>query len=125
MRLKMDQGCSYFLTQPVYSDEDIQRIGQLREMTGAKIIAGIMPLVSYKNAMFLANEMPGIHIPQEIVEKYHPDMTREEAEDVAVDTSLAIAEKLWDVCDGYYMMTPFNRVGLIVRIIEVIRETFA
>ncbi len=125
MRLKMDQGCSYFLTQPVYSDEDIQRIGQLREMTGAKIIAGIMPLVSYKNAMFLANEMPGIHIPQEIVEKYHPDMTREEAEDVAVDTSLAIAEKLCDVCDGYYMMTPFNRVGLIVRIIEVIRETFA
>ena len=122
MRLKMDQGCSYFLTQPVYSDEDIKRIALLRDMTGAKILAGIMPLVSYKNAMFIANEMPGIQIPEGIVKRYHPDMTREEAEDVAVDTSLQIAGKLSGVCDGYYMMTPFNRVGLIVKIIEAIRQ---
>ena len=48
MESKMKQGCSFFLTQPIYSDEDGERIGQLREMTGAKILGGIMPLVSRK-----------------------------------------------------------------------------
>ncbi len=125
MQLKMDQGCSYFLTQPVYSQEDIQRVAQLKEMTGANIIAGIMPLVSYKNAIFMTNEMPGIHIPDEIVSRYHPDMTREEAEDVAVSTSLDIARNIAGVCDGYYLMTPFNRVTLIVKIIDAIRDELA
>ncbi len=122
MMSKMEQGCSYFLTQPVYSKEDIMRLSYLKEKTGAKICAGIMPLVSYKNAVFMANQMPGIHIPDEVVSAYREDMTREEAEDVAIDISLTIARGLQDIADAYYFMTPFNRVELIARIIERIRE---
>lgn len=122
MKLKMENGCSGFLTQPVYSDEDIERIKELKEMTGAKIMCGIMPLVSYKNAMFIKNEMPGIKVTDEIVAKYHEDMTREEAEEVAVEVSLDIAEKLYPYADGFYMMTPFNRAELVGRIIDKIKS---
>jgi homocysteine S-methyltransferase len=122
MELKMEQGCSFFLTQPIYSDEDVQRISDLKEKTGAKILGGIMPLVSKKNALFIANEMPGMHVPQEILDAYHQDMSREEAEAVAVQVSVEIAEKLKPVVDGFYFMTPFNRVGLICNIVETIRE---
>lgn len=122
MSLKMEQGCSFFLTQPVYGDEDIERLSYLKNKTGAKIMAGIMPLVSYKNALFMANEMPGIHVPQEIVELYSPEMSREEAEEVAVRVSLDIADKMKETVDGYYFMVPFNRVKLICRIIEQIRK---
>ena len=122
MSLKMEQGCSFFLTQPVYGTEDIKRLAYLKEKTGAKIMAGIMPLVSYKNALFMANEMPGIHVPQEIVELYSPEMSREEAEEVAVRVSLDIADKMKETADGYYFMVPFNRVKLICRIIEQIRK---
>ncbi|MDD6194343.1 MAG: bifunctional homocysteine S-methyltransferase/methylenetetrahydrofolate reductase [Lachnospiraceae bacterium] len=121
MKSKMERGCSFFLTQPIYSKEDIERIGQLREMTGAKIMGGIMPLVSRKNALFIANEMPGIRVPQEILDRYQPDMTRQEYEKVAVQVSVEIAEKLSSVVDGFYFMTPFNRVGLICTIIEEVR----
>ncbi len=120
MRAKMERGCSFFLTQPIYSDWDIKRIGQLREMTGAKILGGIMPLVSKKNALFISNEMPGIRVPEEIVNAYDDNMTREEAEKVAVATSVQIANKLADVVDGYYFMTPFNRVNLICDIIDAL-----
>ena len=41
---------AYFLTQPIFSEEDVQRVIELKEMTGAKIICGLMPLVSYRNA---------------------------------------------------------------------------
>lgn len=122
MKQKMDRGCFCFLTQPVYSREDVERIAWLRGETGAKIIAGILPLVSYRNALFMANEMPGVKIPQEIISAYNPEMTREEAEETAISVSVCLAKDLEPVCDGYYFMTPFNRVELICRIIEKIRR---
>ena len=122
MQQKMQQGCSYFLTQPIYSLSDIKRLKELKEMTGAKIMAGIMPLVSYKNAMFIANQMPGIHVPEDIIVRYQPNLTREEYEEIAVDICVKIAVSLGDVADGYYFMTPFNRVSLICHVIEEIRK---
>lgn len=122
VRQKMEKGCRMFLTQPIYSPEDIARISYIREQTGAKIMCGIMPLVSYKNARFMANEMPGIRIPDEVVERYRPDMTREEAEQVGVDLAAGLAEEMKDIADGYYFMTPFNRAGMIAKILQKIRN---
>lgn len=122
MKKKMEAGCSYFLTQPVYSDEDIERVRQLKQKTGAKILPGIMPLVSYRNAMYMKNEMPGIHVPDEIVNCYQPDMERAEAEETAIRISVEIGKKAMDFADGFYFMTPFNRVSLVNGIIDRLRE---
>ncbi|MCI5826673.1 MAG: bifunctional homocysteine S-methyltransferase/methylenetetrahydrofolate reductase [Lachnospiraceae bacterium] len=119
MEKKIEAGCEYFLTQPIYSDEDVERIAYIRDALGerTKICCGIMPLVSYKNAMFLHNEMAGISIPEEILAKYDPDMSREAAQAVAVEISLGLAGKLSGIADAYYFMTPFNRADLICEII--------
>lgn len=122
MKKKMEAGCSYFLTQPVYSDADIERVRELKKRTGAKIILGIMPLVSYKNALFMKNELPGIDVPEEIINCYRPDMERAEAEETAVRISVEIGKKAMDFADGFYFMTPFNRVLLVNRIIDGLRE---
>ena len=122
MKKKMQAGCSYFLTQPVYSDADIERVRELKKRTGAKILLGIMPLVSYRNALFMKNELPGIDVPDEIVNQYHPDMSREEAEERAIQISVEIGKKAVDFADGFYMMTPFNRVSLVNRIINQLRN---
>lgn len=121
MKVKIEQGCRYFLTQPIYTDEDVQRIRYIKERVDTKILCGIMPLVSYKNALFVKNEMPGMHLSDEIVTRYRPDMTREEAEQVAVSICVETAGKLADIADGFYFMTPFNRTGLICRIMEEVR----
>ncbi len=118
MQKKIDAGVSWFMTQPIYSDEEVEKLARMKRELDTKILCGIMPLVSYRNAMFIKNEMPGIHVPDEIVEQYRPDMSRAEAEAVAVDISLAVIDKLKDVADGFYFMTPFNRVELICRIID-------
>ncbi len=119
MEKKIEAGCEYFLTQPVYSDSDIERIAYIKEAIygRAKIFCGIMPLVSYKNAMFIHHEMAGIHIPEEILAKYDPQMSREDAQAVAVEVSLELADKLAHIADGYYFMTPFNRAAMICEII--------
>lgn len=117
MRLKMEVGAQWFLTQPIYGQDDIDRLRELKEKSGGRIIAGIMPLVSRKNALFIKNEMPGIHVPEHVLEQYEEGMSREAYEDVAAAISVDLMKRLEDVCDGYYMMTPFNRAALIKRII--------
>lgn len=122
MQKKIDAGVSYFLTQPIYSKEDIERMRIMKETLDTKIICGIMPLVSYRNAMFIKNELPGIFVPDEVVEQYNPNMTKAEAEAVARKISLDVIEQLDGIADGYYFMTPFNRVSLICDIIDEMKH---
>ncbi|MDD7113461.1 MAG: bifunctional homocysteine S-methyltransferase/methylenetetrahydrofolate reductase [Lachnospiraceae bacterium] len=118
MKKKMDAGCSFFLTQPVYSEEELQRLSWLKEQTGAKILIGIMPLVSYRNALFIKNEMPGIYVPDQILEQYVPEGSREEWEAIAIRISKEIMQAGKEIGAGYYFMTPFQRVSLIQKIIR-------
>ena len=123
VKQKMEHGCSMFLTQPVYSKEDMERIAYIKEQTGAKIMCGILPFVSYKNAMFLANEMPGIRVPQEMLCRYTPDMPREEAQQAGIAMAVELAEAVRPTADGYYFMTPFNRAGMMAEIVRKVKET--
>ena len=122
MEKKCQAGAAFFLTQPIYSDEDIERIRYIKSRIDTKIICGIMPLVSYRNALFMKNEITGIHVPDEILARYDKDMSREEAQQVGVDVAAEIAEKLKDVTDGYYFMVPFNRASMIAEILKKIRN---
>ncbi len=117
MKLKMEQGCSYFMSQPVYSKAGIERLRYLKEETGANILVGVMPLVSYRNAWFIQNEMPGIDVPDEVLNRYPENGTKEEWEKTAVDISLSVMQESKDFA-GYYFMTPFNRVALIKKILD-------
>lgn len=121
VKQKCEAGAAFFLTQPVYSDEDIERIRRIKEETGAKIICGILPLVSYRNAVFMQNEVAGIRVPDEIVRQYDPDMDRSQAQQVGVDIAVQIARKLSSVSDGLYFMIPFNRAAMLAQILRKLR----
>ena len=118
MRKKCLAGADYFLTQPIFSDDDITRIQYIRSKIDTKILCGIMPLVSYRNAMFVHNEIAGIQVPAEIVARYDENMSREESEQVGIRVALEIIAKLQDAADGYYFIVPFNRASMICKIIE-------
>ncbi len=118
MNRKIEAGAAYFLTQPVFSKEDVKRIRYIKDKTDTKILCGIMPLVSYRNACFIKNEITGIYVPDNIVNRYHPDMSREEAENVGAQIAIEMMDLLNPVADGYYFMLPFNRVSLMEKILR-------
>lgn len=122
MQKKCEAGADYFLTQPIYSDEDVEKIRYVKENVDTKVLCGIMPLVSYRNANFMKNEVFGVHVPEEIVARYHKDMSREEGEETGIQIALEIIENLSDVADGYYFMVPFNRASMICTIMKRMRE---
>lgn len=117
MKKKIDAGATYFLTQPIYAPEDIERIYDIKQRVDTKILCGIMPFTSYRNANFVKNEIAGIRVPDEIVARYHPDMGREEAEIVGAEIASEIIDKLHEFADGYYFMLPFNRVSFMDKIV--------
>ena len=118
MKKKIDAGASFFLTQPVFSEEEVERLRRIRQEVPARILVGIMPLVSKKNALFIKNEMAGIHVTDQIVERFEGADTREAGEQVGIGLAREIMEKTADLADGYYFSIPFNRVQLLPRILD-------
>ena len=80
-----------------------------------------MPLVSYRNANFVNNEVSGITIPQEMIDCYR-DKTPEESAELAVRLSYEIAQRIAPTVDGYYFITPLGRVGIINQLLERMDE---
>lgn len=117
MKKKMAAGASFFLTQPLFTEADVTRLKRLADMSPARILCGIMPLVSRRNALFIQNEMAGIEVGGEIISRYREDMSREEGEAVGVGLAKEIISMTRDFAAGYYFSIPFNRVYLLERIL--------
>lgn len=115
---KMEAGAEFFLTQPVFTAEDAERLRRVKEETGARILCGIMPLVSRKNALFMKNEISGVNVTDEVIERYPENADREDGENVGVELAKEMIAITKDFADGYYFSFPFNRTYLLKRIIQ-------
>lgn len=119
---KMDCGVSAFLTQPVLSEQAALHLERARdELRGAKLIGGLFPVVSEKNARFLQSEVHGITVDEAVVRAY-AGLDRAQGEDMAVRLCREAASRISPFVDGYYMMTPFQRVELVCRVIRATRN---
>lgn len=118
VKKKIAAGATFFMTQPVFSDEDIERLRIIKKETGARILCGIMPFVSLRNATFMKNEMTGINVTDEVLSRYRADMTKEEGEQTGIDIAKEIIARTTDFVDGYYFSFPFNRVHMLEKILE-------
>ena len=87
----------------------------------AKILAGIMPVVSQRNAIFMENEINGIHVEDWIIEKF-AGLDRAQGEELGLAISLEMAKAALPYADGLYLMTPFNRVALMERLIGRLKQ---
>ncbi|CUH95928.1 hypothetical protein P22_2016 [Propionispora sp. 2/2-37] len=115
---KAEKGAGFFLTQPIFSSEAIDFLPTVKKPSQVKILGGIMPLVSYRNAMFLNNEIPGISIPEEHIHRFDPAMDRAEAEQAGIALAVEIARKIKPYVDGFYFITPFNRIEMVAKILQ-------
>ena len=119
---KLENGMSGFLTQPVLSAQAVENLKKARESLGerAKILAGILPVVSQRNAIFMENEVNGIHVDEAIIQKFE-GLDRAAGEELGLEVSVQAAKAAAPYADGFYLMTPFNRVALMERLIARLR----
>lgn len=119
---KLENGMSGFLTQPVLSAQAVENLKKTRETLGerAKILAGILPVVSQRNAIFMENEVNGIHVDDAIIQRFE-GLDRAAGEELGLEVSVQAAKAAAPYADGFYLMTPFNRVALMERLIARLR----
>lgn len=118
IKRKMAAGAEFFLTQPVFTRRQAEILRGLKEETGALILVGIMPLVSYRNALFMKNEMAGIDIPDEVLDLYPKDGTRQQGEEAGIRLAKDIMAITEGFADGYYFSFPFNRVHMLNEVLK-------
>lgn len=109
------------MTQPVLTKEAFENLRRAKSELNAKILGGIIPVVSERNAIFMNSEINGINVCDEII-NMHKGKTREESEDIAHSVSVNIAQQISPYVDGFYLMTPFSRISLMQRIVKDIKN---
>lgn len=118
---KIENGVSVLFTQPVLSERGFENLKRAKKELNVKILGGVMPVVSYRNACFMNNEMAGIEVEDKIIDLYK-GKDRAEGEKLAYKISVDIIDKISGYVDGYYLITPFKRVELLLKIIEYVQK---
>lgn len=118
---KERSGVSFFLTQPVFSSEAVEALKRAKGMLGAKLLAGLLPVASHRNAVFLGNEVPGMGIPEDAAERFR-GLDRAAGERLGLELALETAAGIKPLVDGYYVITPVNRYHMAEHLIREIRR---
>ncbi|WP_163528718.1 bifunctional homocysteine S-methyltransferase/methylenetetrahydrofolate reductase [Halobacillus ihumii] len=120
---KIKYGADYFISQPVYSKEQLKEVYEATKHISAPIYIGIMPLISSRNAEFLHNEVPGITLSSEIrqrMEACSHDPVLSQAEGIAIAKSLIDAAI--NYFNGIYLITPFLRYEITEELTHYIKQ---
>ena len=120
---KVDAGAQFAITQPVFDLEVfhhfLERIAHVR----IPIIAGIWPLASYRNAEFMNNEVPGVDVPQPILERMRRAETKEAARREGIAIAQEMLQELLPHVQGVQISAPFARYQTAVDVASVLPET--
>ncbi len=119
---KVDAGADFAITQPVFDIARFEDFLHDVESLQTPIVMGIWPLVSIRNAEFLANEVPGVSIPDEIMARMRK--AQEEGKEAALAEGVAIARQTLDVfkgsIQGVQVAAPFGRVDRAIEVLEAL-----
>lgn len=118
---KLACGASMLLTQPIFTEAAEQNFRRAAQELDCTLLAGILPVAGYRNALFLKNEVSGIDIPAALLDALK-DATPEQAQEISIAYSGKTVERLFDVADGFYIMTPLKKTAIVQGLIQVIRD---
>jgi homocysteine S-methyltransferase len=119
-RYKMEAGADFAITQPVVDREALERFLDDSGPVDIPVIAGIWPFVSLRSAEFLANEMPGVVVPLETVERMR--RAEESGPEAAIEEGVAIAIEMMEgtrsMVQGFHLTAPHRQVDVALRVLR-------
>jgi len=115
---KVDAGADFAVTQPVFDPKQLADFLKRVEQFRIPIVAGIWPLVSLRNAEFLANEVPGVSVPETVLARMK--QAQEKGKEAALAEGVAIAREMFQqvkgAVQGIQVSAPFGRVEVALEV---------
>lgn len=122
LKRKADLGVKFVITQPVFSRDDLERFLESTSQISIYKIIGIMPILSYKSAIYLSNNVKGVNIPKSILYKFE-NAAKEDSRLIALDLHeklLNDISNLLSYVDGLHIMKlDYEIVKLTKKYLEV------
>jgi homocysteine S-methyltransferase len=119
---KKAAGAELIMTQPIFQTDVLETVLRRIEHLALPVMVGVLPLVSYKNAEFLHNEVPGMQIPEEIRERMRKtpggDTARKEGVRIAREMLFAVRDRV----QGAYLMPPLGRYELALEVLDGLKR---
>ena len=116
---KVDAGAEFAVTQPVFDPRQLEAFLARVESYRIPIVAGIWPLVSLRNAEFLANEVPGVSVPEDVLARMRA--AQEKGKDAALAEGVAIAREMLarvrGMVQGVQVSAPFGKVEVALEVL--------
>jgi homocysteine S-methyltransferase len=117
-RQKVEAGAEFAITQPVFDSETLLRFLDDIQQYDIPILAGIWPLSSYRNALFMRNEVPGVVVPDSVMERMASVESRDGQLAMGVEIAREAVKRLRDRVTGIQVSAPFGRVDIACSVIE-------
>jgi len=119
---KVEAGAEYAITQPVFDTEQLMTFLDKISHVKIPIVAGIWPLVSFRNAEFMHNEVPGVNVTHEILERMRKasDVSKEFAREEGIAIARESLLEVRDVIQGVQVSAPFGNVRYALQVFEVL-----
>jgi homocysteine S-methyltransferase len=111
-------GAEFAITQPVYDAKALLNYIERVKGTGVRIIAGIWPLASYNNALFMNNEVPGVTIPKHIMERMRKASGKDEARRVGIETARELLTAVRPHISGVQVSAPLGNVEIALEVLK-------
>ena len=118
LKNKYNAGAEYVITQPVFDQSALISFIERAEKIGIHLplVAGIWPLISLKNALFLKNEVPGVYVPDSIIERMEKAKTKEDGIKYGIEIAHEIKEHIKSYVNGYQISAPFGKVDIALQV---------
>jgi 5,10-methylenetetrahydrofolate reductase len=109
---KVEAGAEYAVTQPVFDPKMLFDFIDAVADYNIPIIAGIWPFTSFKNAEFMANEVPGVAVPQVLLDQMSQAKTHKQGKQIGVKIARDMIEQITDRVAGFAVSAPFGNVNI-------------
>lgn len=118
---KVESGVAAFLTQPVFTRQSIENLRLARKELNAYLLAGLLPVISFRSGVYMNSEVAGIRIPGEVLAEYQ-SADKAQCRELALKHTLGLAKEIRPLVDGYYLITPAARPSIGVEIVRALRQ---
>ncbi len=120
---KVDAGADFAVTQPVFDAAQLETFIEQTAEWRVPLFAGIWPLVSLRNAEFLANEVPGVFVPDPVIQRMRE--AQERGHDAAVAEGLQIALEIFEAIrgsvQGVHISAPSGNLEVVVDLLQAMK----
>ena len=117
---KIEAGAEYAITQPIFDPKTLmQFLDKVSKFPKTiPIVAGVWPLTSFKNAEFMQNEVPGVEIPNSVLERMSKCKTREDGFKLGCEIAREIRDAISGSVAGFQVSAPFGKVEMAIDVLS-------